>query len=501
MHKYDVVILGSGLGGLLCGAILGKHGYRVCVLEKNRQIGGCLQTFARDKVLFDSGVHYIGGLAQGQTLYQLFKYLGILEYLELEQLDQRCFDKIIFAGDPKEYRLAQGYDNFKEELLKDFPNEAIAIDRYLEKLQDVCARFPLYNLRNGEKTEKDAVLGLDTWEFLNSITTNNKLKHVLAGNNMLYVGQPKKTPFYVHALVQNSYIESSWKCKNGGSQIAKWLARKIVDAGGAVKNRAEVTKIRVHQQQVQEVLLKDGSSLSGTHYISNIHPCMTIRLLDGDDVRPAYKNRIENLENSIAGFIVNIVMKPGTFRYFNHNYYYHHSGDAWSGLNYNEDNWPLTYAMFVNEAGSTGFAESISLMTYMKYEDVAPWQESYNTEDYPTARGAGYEAFKEEKTRLLLDRVEERFPGFKSKIHNYYTATPLSFRDYIGTSDGSMYGVVKDCNDPMRTFIAPKTKIKNLFLTGQNLNLHGILGVSMTAVLTSAEFLGLPFLVDEIRNA
>ena len=72
--KYDVVIVGSGLGGLVSAVILAKEGKRVCVLEKNNQYGGNLQTFVRDKTIFDTGIHYIGGLSEGQNLYKYFKY-------------------------------------------------------------------------------------------------------------------------------------------------------------------------------------------------------------------------------------------------------------------------------------------------------------------------------------------------------------------------------------------------------------------------------------------
>ena len=80
---YDIVIIGSGLGGLAAGVILAKEGYNVCVLEKNNQFGGNLQTFVRDKKIFDTGVHYIGALAPGENLYYYFKYLGIYDQLRL----------------------------------------------------------------------------------------------------------------------------------------------------------------------------------------------------------------------------------------------------------------------------------------------------------------------------------------------------------------------------------------------------------------------------------
>src|SRR6218665_1979960 len=94
--EYDIVIIGSGLGGLACGVMLAKEGKSVCILEKNKQIGGTLQTFARDKVIFDSGVHYVGGLDKGQNLYQLFKYLGIMDKLKLRKMDEDGFAVIIF---------------------------------------------------------------------------------------------------------------------------------------------------------------------------------------------------------------------------------------------------------------------------------------------------------------------------------------------------------------------------------------------------------------------
>ena len=66
--KYDVIIIGSGLGGLQCAYILSKEGYNVCVLEKNNKLGGCLQTFRRNNTLFDTGMHYIGSMDEGQVL-------------------------------------------------------------------------------------------------------------------------------------------------------------------------------------------------------------------------------------------------------------------------------------------------------------------------------------------------------------------------------------------------------------------------------------------------
>ena len=110
--KFDVVIIGSGMGGLCCGLILSKEGYKVCILEKNRQLGGSLQIFSRDKVIFDTGIHYIGGLDNGQNLNSYFKYLGLMDKIKLRRMEMDGFDHITFKGDPIVYKHAQGYENF-----------------------------------------------------------------------------------------------------------------------------------------------------------------------------------------------------------------------------------------------------------------------------------------------------------------------------------------------------------------------------------------------------
>lgn len=77
-EHYDVVIVGSGLGGLVSSIILAKEGYSVCVLEKNNQYGGNLQTFVRDKTIFDTGIHYIGGLEKVRTCINILNIWVLL---------------------------------------------------------------------------------------------------------------------------------------------------------------------------------------------------------------------------------------------------------------------------------------------------------------------------------------------------------------------------------------------------------------------------------------
>jgi all-trans-retinol 13,14-reductase len=502
MQQYDVVIIGSGLGGLACGTILAKEGYKVCILEKNKQIGGTLQTFVRDRVIFDSGVHYVGGLDKGQNLHTLFKYLGIMDKLKLRKMDEDGFDAIVFEGDPVVYKYAQGYENFIQTLSKDFPGEEEAIRKYCDGVKEVCSKFPLYNLRSGDYFEKVGVLEIDTQTFLESITSNKKLQNVLAGTSLLYAGAPYKTPLYVHALVINSYIESSWRFVDGGSQIAKHLSREIHAHGGTILKHKKVIKLKEAGGQLQYAETDTGERYEAKLFISNVHPVKTIEMTESEMIKKAYKTRLKSLDNSISTFYVNVVLKKNRLRYINHNYYYFGDNDAWCVLNHTPDDWPRGYAMFFT-ASSKGdeYADAVTLMTYMRFDEVKKWESTFNTVSHEVSRGEDYEAFKKQKAEKLFDVVEKKFPGFKDCIESYYTATPLSVRDYIGTDDGSLYGIVKDYREPMKTFISPRTKIPNLFLTGQNLNLHGVLGVTVSAILTCSEILGIDYIINKIRNA
>ncbi|MBO9591732.1 MAG: NAD(P)/FAD-dependent oxidoreductase [Niabella sp.] len=500
MH-YDVIIIGSGLGGLLCGSILGKEGLRVCIIEKNKQLGGNLQTFARNKQIFDTGVHYIGGLDKGQNLYQVFKYAGIMDRLRLEQMET-AFDHILLEGDPKVYVQSQGYTAFIKNLVADFPEEEPAITRYCELVKTVCSKFPLYQLTTDDASVKDEVLGLSAQATIASLTTDKTLQAVLAGNNLLYSGVADKTPFHVHALIINSYIESSWKCVDGGSQIAKLLAAEIKKQGGTIIRNCEVTRIVETGGTISHIETENGNTVTARYVISNINPAVTLQVTDSALLKNIYRKRITGLPNTVSSFSLHLVLKPHSVPYKNHNYYFHKEGYLWNMNDYTEASWPLGYGLyFTPDRTDPRYAATVSVLTPMWFRDVAQWKDTCNRVGKEAARGADYEAFKKQKTDQLLALVNERFPEIVANVQHNYAATPLTNRDYIGLEDGSMYGIQKDYNNPLQTVISPRTKIPNLFLTGQSLNLHGILGTSLSAVLTCFLLLNDDTLVDKIRNA
>lgn len=166
----------------------------------------------------------------------------------------------------------------------------------------------------GDINEKSSVLEIDTQAFIESVTEDKKLQAVLAGSGMLYVLQAGKTPFYVHAMIMNSYIESAWKCIDGGSAIGKLMAANIRQQGGVIHRNSEVKKIVVEDEKVNAVQLANGSFIYGEIFISNMHPVRTMEITETHLIKNAYRNRIKNLENSIGGFIINIVFKKEAYK-------------------------------------------------------------------------------------------------------------------------------------------------------------------------------------------
>ncbi len=494
--KYDVVIVGSGLGGLVSGALLAKEGKTVCILEKHFQIGGNLQVFKRKGCPFSVGMHYAGSLGKGEILHKIFSYLGITDDLKISKLDEDAYEKIIF-GD-REYSYAMGRENFEAKLISYFPEEEEAIKKYTTALKEYWDKSDILNLREFKSGEMSY---FDTYQepayaFIDSLTDNEELKALLGATNGLYAGIMDKTPMFIHANINNFFINSAWRIAEDGVNMTELLKGVIENNGGKVIINKEVTKLNFDGPSIISASTADGEKYYGDTFISNIHPVPTFKLLEEGKLRKAYVKRIENLENSISNFSLYVVLKKGMIKHVNANTYYSKTNYIWNHEDYTEESWPRGYMMYTTEdKNNPGFAESIVVLCMMNFEDVEKWENTTLMK-----RGDEYLAWKKEKTQKALDCVYIRFPEMEEAIDYVDSASPLTYRDYTGTHRGSMYGIIKDCNDPIKTFLSPKTKIPNLLLSGQNINLHGMLGVVMSTFQTCAHLLDVNKVIRKINK-
>ncbi|MDR2627032.1 MAG: NAD(P)/FAD-dependent oxidoreductase [Dysgonamonadaceae bacterium] len=480
MKEKHVIIIGSGLGGLVCGYILAKNGYRVSVLEKNAQMGGCLQTFSRHGIKYETGMHYIGSMDEGQILYKYFDYLALLPDVPLQALDKTAYEIISIAG--KRFHFANGREHFVESLSRHFPNERANLERYCRTVHDV-ATHSLHSLQHNYDALLQNARSVNGW--IESAISDKLLQQILAGNLPLYAGIKDKTPFYIHALISDFYNRSAYRIVGGSDVIVRSLVNSIRSMGGTVRTDSQVSKINCNTTNAVSAVLTDGEEIGSDFFISAIHPVRTLEMLGNTPlIRKAYRERIRGLDNTVSNFTLYLQFKRNTLPYMNSNFY-HYNDTVWGCENYTPNDWPKNF-LYMHLCSSAGqkYADAAVIISYMNFEDVSRWQHTR-----VGCRGDEYESFKQQKAERLLESLERQMPGTRENIERYYTSTPLTYLNYTGTENGATYGILHDCNHPVQSSVSQRTKIPNLFLTGQNTSAHGILGVIIGAMITSGELM------------
>ncbi|MDL2281805.1 NAD(P)/FAD-dependent oxidoreductase [Parabacteroides sp. OttesenSCG-928-G06] len=482
--KYDVVIIGSGLSGLQCGYILSKQGYKVCLLEQHTQTGGCLQTFRRRDALFDTGFHYVGGLEEGEPLNRLFRYFDLLD-LPWQKMDEEGFAEVILDG--QSFLLPSGYERFVAALSARFPHQQKQLQKYVEVLRS--AEENIFRSFSGDASNA-GLFARSAWEFLQETIDDPLLRQVLSGASLTMDLDKKSLPLYVFAQINNSFIRSSWRLKGGGSLVTEHLAESIRRNGGIILTHAKATRLFVSDERVTGVEYNGGERVEGTWFISTLHPTNTLSLLPENKlIRKIYRKRIGELPNTYGMFTTHLRLKRDKIPYQNRNIFIYQNQETWD---YQPGNGAerLLVSYYPPEEGV--YADRIDLLTPQCWSEVEQWANTTIGK-----RGGEYEAFKQQKATACIAAAAAHIPGLYDAIDKVYTSSPLTYRDYTGIPQGSAFGIKKDYTNVMGTLIPVQTQIPNLLLSGQSLNLHGVLGVSMTSFFTCMRIAGMDNLVRE----
>ncbi len=492
--KFDFVIVGGGLGGLLVANILAVHNKKVCVLEQGRKIGGNLQTFVRKGCVFDTGMHYIGSYDKGQPLYQIFKYLDLVDKFKVQRLDDIGFD--VFSIGDYEFKYATGYNNYARVLKDAFPGEEQAIDTYLGAIREVCTSVNSFRIFDKDFDRSNYLESYShcAYKYIDGLTENRLLKAVLAGNNGLYCGNSQKTSVNLLANINGFFINSAWRLIGGGHQLANALKLNIENRGGVVIKNKKVVGLQFNSKQISAAITADEECFEADNFISGIHPALAMNWIEKGKLPKVFINRIQNLENTIGAFVLYLVVEKGKILHRNGNLYYSVDDNVWDINSDPQKPWPHGFLLYTTRDKETEYAESITVVTMQRYDEFKPWENTLTGR-----RGEGYEQLKKQKMKALYDLVSSKVKEIDGKVQHWYAATPLTFRDYTGTVNGSMYGIEKDCSRPFITNIPSRTKIPNFFFTGQNISNHGILGVAFSALMTCANFVDMQKLIAKIK--
>lgn len=483
------VIIGGGIGGLVSGALLAKEGYKVTVLEKNAIIGGGLQTFKRHGVSFPTGMHIFGGFQEGGNMRKLFEYLGVMDKISLRPTDDEASDVVTMMDDGLTYKLPRGKERFITYLSSMFPAEKEQIKAYIDKLFELSEEENLFYLREtpaDHTTHSDDFLG-SVERLRNQYITEPKLKALLGYLSSLFGGDEQTTPAYIHALLSTLHINGTYQFIGESQQLADALEKVIENAGGQVIANEEVVKIAVENRQVLGVFTKSGKCYQAEKYISDVHPDVLLRIIDDSAFPTAFKNRVSEIPETVSSFKVFVKFKEGAFPYLNHAHFLHAQ---------QESAWPREL-MFVTppQENQGDFAQTMVIISSMEFGQVMRWENTRTGH-----RGEAYESWKQAMTDKVLGRMKQLYPDFCDKIDFVFAASPLTIRDFYGNKEGSNYGFQKDSRNLILSQMSVTTKVKNLFLTGQNVNIHGLCGVSLTAIETAEALVGRNAIVGKINN-
>lgn len=492
----SAVIIGGGLGGLFTGAILAKEGIRVAVLEKNATPGGGLQSFSRWGETFDTGMHIIAGMRPGGCVRRLCEYLGLRA--DIADIDGNCADRLYFAEDSRVYELPSGRDAFTESLAHEFPAERKGIADYVGAIHRLADEVPLLKLRRSESYvnihSSEFTMAADA--FIAQYVGDRRLRAILAYTNPLYGGCGGMTPAYVHAIISVLYLQGQSRFTGGSVRFANELVRVIRENGGDVTAADAVTDIQVSDRNVTLVRTASEREYHGDYYISAIHPCALFPLMRGGGLTPAYRRRLNSLPVSYSAFSLYLKFRKGAFPYIPcSEYFMTRYDDIWR-FNQRHRQWPLGFLFMTPPSLRQEASASTGLVTApMLWEETAHWAETSWRH-----RGPDYAAWKEERIADIMRCLEKMHPGIGNAIDSIEGASPLTIRDFYGSKEGCISGFSKDCNNMAMSQVPVVTKVRNLFLTGQNNNLHGFCGVPLTAILTAEAILGQNYVIDRLNE-
>lgn len=492
----SAVIIGGGLGGLLTGALLAKEGFRITVLEKNATIGGGLQSFRRFGEVFDSGMHVIGGLEPGGNIRRICEYLGIFDKVRIRPVDDDATDELYFAEDHCRYRLAKGREGFVASLARYFPDEREHLRQYVDAIFRLTEEVDLFYLRpaSAYMTTHSEEFFMSADAFIAKYLKNARLRSVAAYMNPFYGGRHDQTPAYIHAIISSLYITGAERFVGGSSHFADLLASVITGHGGEVVSSSPVAWVEVADRQVQYVRCTDGREYRADYYVSAIHPCTLLHIMPEHAFPKAFRQRLEDIPNAYSAFSLFIKVRENSFPYINHSeYYMTRYDDVWNFGRLDRP-WPLGFLLMTPPEPDQGpYSRKVLVTAPMSFERVRQWE--HTTVGH---RGDDYLQWKAARTDDLLRLIEDMHPGFRDMVEDINTASPLTIRDYYGVKEGSLYGFSKDWKNITLSQLPVVTKVRNLLLTGQNNNLHGFCGVSLTAINTCEAILGLNHIVNKL---
>jgi phytoene dehydrogenase-like protein len=442
-EKYDVIIIGAGIGGLTCGCYLAKSGLKVLIIEQHSIPGGYCTSFQRKGYRFDAAVHYLSGVKRG-VLGKVIDELNLRDKISFTQFDPT--EKMIFPENITYIRANP--DDTIEEFVKSFPRDEDKIRNFFNSL-----------LRDDIASLISKIKKLNFNDLLDASFDNEKLKATI-GFLLANIGStPSQTSALAAAVFFREFIFDPGYYPKGGSQsFSNAITEEFSRSNGEILLSNKVIKILVKNDAIAGVRTEKGQEFFCDYVVSNIDATSTYRDLLGD-INTKESATVEKLVTSCSAFglFVGIKGNLNSLLAEKCSIWYSDSYDIERDLteltaNFKAENLPNGMIFFPSLHDGTTSADKNTIQSL----HVAP----FATEEFWRSR-------KDEVMNKSLALIKKLIPNLKDEhIDLTVGATPVTFRRYTSNRNGAMYGWMASLEQSNSSLIAQESSFKGLILAG-----------------------------------